>query len=232
MALVGTTSETVFAGAGELPVPAYSSSCINTGIFRRNALITIGSIQVISYFASDGRIAILCRSVKTGQFNEALFLDSKMSGRMIGDGHQAVNIGYSADGYVHVIWGCHDTKDPKYTKLRWPDLNIVSEGLVSRDIDVSRLSYPQFYGTPMDLKLLFRRDSAEGADNPYDQCIWRYDEEGGAWSSLQNPLITFPPAPQLAYMNGMGESGDTIAIAYTIRRYDIMDVSDVHMRVK
>lgn len=214
-----------------LPIPAYAQSGINTGVFRRHAMLTVGSQQLIAYFGEDGRLVLIQRSRQGPNALRTLERSPSMPAGMLGDGHQGLSLGYSSDGFVHVIWGCHDTPNPSYLKLQWPELTSCADALPPWTGTASRLSYPQFYGPADRLLLSFRRDSNPQDHNAYDHCLLSYDAPTGQWKPLQVPLLKFPPAPQLAYLNNLGQAGDTLAVAYTIRRYDLMDTKDANMRV-
>lgn len=229
--LVAETDPALYGRLIPLPILAYAQSGINTGIFRRHALLTIGSHQLIAYFGDDGHLILIQRSLHERSFLSIQKRESAMPDGMLGDGHQGISLGYSSDGFVHVIWGCHDTPNPSYLKLRWPELTPCPDVLPPWAGTASRLSYPQFYGRNNRLLLAFRRDSNPADHNPYDHCLLQYDAQGGQWQPLQVPLLEFPPSPLLAYLNSLGQTGDTLAAAYAIRRYDLMDTKDVNMRV-
>jgi len=231
LSLVTGTGPTPAGRLTLLPILAYAQSGINTGVFRRHAMLTIGSQQLIAYFGEDGRLVLVQRSQQGSNALRTLECSPPMPAGMLGDGHQGVNLGHSSDGFVHVIWGCHDTPNPSYLKLQWPELTPCTDAPPPWTGTASRLSYPQFYGPADQLLLSFRRDSNPADHNPYDHCLLRYDVQAGQWKPLQVPLVKFPPAPQLAYLNNLGQAGDTMAAAYTIRRYDLMDTNDVNMRV-
>ena len=215
----------------DLPERPYVLSGINTPVFRRHALLTVGDKQLIAYFTADGRLALVQRSLETDRLERTLFWPDALSPAMLGDGHQAINMGYTSDGYLHLFWGCHDTINPRYLKLRWPDLTECPTSEFPLHFVTARLSYPQFYESAGGLLLSFRRDSRSDPANPYDHCLITYDVAQGKWGSLQAPWLVFPPIPQLAYLNSLGCDGRTIAGAYTFRRYDLMDTKDPRMLV-
>jgi hypothetical protein len=217
----------------ELPVAPFINSGINTGIFRKNSMISRGGRQLIAYFAADGRIALIERSLKADEPSKVFLVESEMPVDMLGDGHQAVNMGLDSNDRVHLIWGCHDTASPGYAKLRWDGDGIVLENRsnVLPFRSAQRISYPQFYGSFDQLFLFFRRDCSRAGKESYDQCFWSYDAARQTWAAMYEPLVAFPEPPRLAYFNTMGERGSTLALAYTIRRYDLMDRSDPAMRV-
>lgn len=221
-----------FAKLETIPLPEapYALSGINTGLFRRHAMLTLGAHQLVAYIGHDGRVVLVQLSTKGHRIERTLSLDNPMPREMLGDGHQGISMGYSADGFLHLLWGCHDTEHPAYLKLSWPQLAEVSRDFPS-GLQVKRLSYPQFFGTPDQLLMSFRRDDGPADYNPCDHWLVRYDPARG-WVSVHAPLVRFPPAPQLAYLNTMGENKDTLAIAYMLRRYDLMDTSDPQMHVK
>lgn len=201
-----------------LPEPVYTRSGINTAIFRRHALLTINDRQVISYFTAEGKIALVVRDLSTNQLLQSVQFESRLTSGL-GDGHQSVNMGYSADGYLHLIWGCHGT-EPQYLKLRWPELTDMASVSTEIAAIARQISYPQFYGTPQKTWMAFRRDDA--AAKHYDHCLLNYNEAVGQWQRWQMPLLHFPAVPNLAYLNSMGQSDEALAFAYTIRRYDLV----------
>lgn len=214
-----------------LPEPAYARSGINTAIFRHHALLTIGSHELVAYFAQDGKAVLLLRSLTDGRVERVLRFGNAMPAQMLGDGHQGINLGYSADGFIHVIWGCHGTPSPPYLKLRWPDLTAVPDAPPPWAGITTALTYPQFHGPPQRLLLSFRRDSSPGTPSEqYDHCLLQYEARTGTWQPLQTPLLRYPPT-QLAYLNTLGDLDNTLAIAYTIRREDLMDRRDAAVHV-
>lgn len=215
----------------DLPEEPYLLSGINTAVFRRHALLTLGSSQLITYFTQNGQLALVQRSLENDRIERTLLWPDALPAAMLGDGHQAINMGYTADGHVHLFWGCHDTPHPRYLKLRWPELTECPAPDFPLSFATARLSYPQFYEYGGGLMLSFRRDSRSDPANPYDHCLVTYDIQSGKWIPLQTPWLVFPPVPQLAYLNNLGCSGHTIAAAYTVRRYDLMDTTDPHMLV-
>lgn len=214
----------------QLPVRPYSRSGINTGIFRRHALLTLDSQQLITYFTRQGTVIVIRRSLADDQM-VPIYETDRMPESLLGDGHQGISMGRSADGRVHLLWGCHDTASPQYRCLAFPDVRPEVAAVPPWAGFSPSLSYPQFYGPPDRLILSFRRDGTNSAENRYDHCLVRYEAASKTWIPLQVPLIRFPPDPLLAYLNSIGERSGTLVTAFTIRRYDLMDTSDPQMRV-
>jgi hypothetical protein len=131
---------------------------------------------------------------------------------MLGDGHQGVNMGYSTDGFIHMILGAH-TATHYYYKITWPDLEIVHSDERELALPSDKISYPQFYNLAGELLLFFRDDDSK------TYSLNRYDAVSGAWRPWIVPLITTPDEVDRIYTNGLSISGSTIAIAYTWRYY-------------
>jgi hypothetical protein len=195
-----------------LPHKGYARSGINLAIYRRHALLSVKDKQLINYLGKSGEIRLVARTL-TAEPDAEISIPNPMPSRMLGDGHQGINTGYSADNFVHLIFGAHGTT-PFYYRVQWPDL-IVSRGNPT-DLKLSShlITYPQFYEFNNQLILLYRDDVAKTYG------FSRYNVDSHEWQSWLTPLFITPDNVSSVYLNNLGIYGTTIAIAYTVRYPD------------
>lgn len=193
-----------------LPVPAYGKSGINGAIFRSNGILTIGERQAVAYFdATESiRIVILDEDLRIASQKR---IPQPMPSAMLGDGHQGINIGFSRDGYLHVIGGAHGGSSPFYLKLSWPDLVVVDSGLSALHLDSKALTYPQFLTLDGELLLLARSDPTG------DYNLSRYDKLRHEWGPGPETVLARPSGASSLYVNTPGTHSTTLALAYTTR---------------
>lgn len=209
--------------ASTLPEPAYSKSGINGAIFRSSGVLTIGDRSVVAYFdATESiRIVILDSDLKVVGGTQ---LTNPMPSGMLGDGHQGVNIGYSPDGFLHLIGGAHGESVPFYFKLRWPSLERVEAGMQAVNLESTKITYPQFLSLGDELALLVRDDGANGS-----YPLEHYDEITHKWVWPSSPVLVRPSGVQSLYLNTPGVDGLNLAFAYTIR-LPASDEDDLRVR--
>lgn len=200
-------------GTLDLPVPAYGRSSINNSVFRRNALLSVGNQQIVAYFDQNGEVRLAIRNLDTNEISDHV-LRNPMSPRMLGDGHQSIGMGFSTDGFIHVVGGAHGPSDPFYYRLAWPSLAVDEEGVSHLSPTTAVLSYPQFYEVDHELTLLYRDD----VDGSYS--LNRYDTASHSWQPWINPFVTKPEGANSIYFNEFGVDGKQLAGAFTIRYPD------------
>jgi hypothetical protein len=192
-----------------LPCPAYARSAINISVFTRNAMLTIDGYQVVGYFDSTGDICLVRRHLSTGVM-ERIWIANPMTEGSLGDAHRTLNMGYSTDGLVHMVFGAHGDQ-PFYFQLRWPDLTVISQDVTQLHLTSERITYPQFYDLDGHLILVYRDD----ANRSYS--VNRYDSRTGEWSQWLPKFLMIPSDVQSVYLNSLGIYQQALAIAYTLR---------------
>lgn len=192
-----------------LPTQAYSASSINVSFFRRHGIITKGACQWVAYFGPVGQVIVAKRALPHGIWLWREF-ENGMPARMIGDGHQSINIGYSSDDRLHLIWGAHGTC-PRYLCLNPSTLERIA--IRSPFADDETASYPQFHEFNKDLILIFRNDRTEAID-------WRgYRATPDGWCRDSNTVLLKPLDVESIYLNTPAINNSSWALAYTLRRW-------------
>jgi len=213
-----------------LSIKPFSRSGINTAIFRKNAFITIDETQLLSYIAETGKVVLVKRSLDDGKNLNYQTFDNPMPQLMLGDGHQGVNLGYTQDKRIHLIWGCHATVHPQYLQLAWPSLVTEKSGHNYLALGSKSITYPQFFRAGEVDFMIYRND--EVFQDAYSINFIYYDMNNHIWSGENKPpWILFADTERLAYLNLLGVNDHLIVASYVIRRYDLMDAFDDNMRV-
>lgn len=207
----GTTSATIRATL--LADPPFSESGINLAIIRKEALLTAHGVQVIAYFDAQRRIAIVFRDLASGSLVTRT-LCNPMDERSMGDAHEAINMGYSSDGMLHLVYGSHATP-VHYYRLRVKDLRSGTFEIITNDpsqlgLAAHLATYPQFYLLVDRLLITYRNDD----DNSIG--VSRYDSDVHQWQPWLSPFMTGHNVSSI-YMNTIGIRENNIAVAYTIR---------------
>ncbi|MEW6556117.1 MAG: BNR-4 repeat-containing protein [Elusimicrobiota bacterium] len=197
----------------QLRTKGYGKSSINLSVFRKSGLMTLNNVQIISYFGSEGDIVLAFRDLtKNRVFYRTL--KNEMMARLLGDGHCSINMGYSNDGYLHLICGAHATV-PYYLKLKIVSLQEGKIDIISTDFHLLNLpckniTYPQFYNLGNHLLLVYRNDDAN------TMAINKYDTSTGTWQKYHISLIKANNIASV-YINTIGIRDNYVAIAYTCR---------------
>ena len=210
--IVGLQQIEIVRSIHSLPCSPWTLSAINLSIFTRNAMLTIGEHQLIGYFDTGGDICLVLRHLSTGKMDHRR-IANPMSDAALGDAHKSLNLGYSADGFIHAVFGAHGDR-PFYYQLDWPDLSITSRDADQLNLTSAHITYPQFYYIDGDLVLLYRDDT----NRAYS--LNRYDARAGMWYQWRPRFLEIPSDTQSVYLNSLGIYEQTIAIAYTLRLPD------------
>ena len=81
----------------------YSSTSVNTAIFRNSSLVTDKGIQYVSYYDADGYLVVGKRDLGTEQWT---LHRSQYKGN-VADAHNVISMMVDGDGYLHVAFDHH-----------------------------------------------------------------------------------------------------------------------------
>ena len=159
----------------------FSSTSVNTAVFRTNSLVTVGDTQYVSFYDPEGYVTLGKR--KHGSYNWEL-KRTQYKGN-VNDGHNIISMGVDGDGYVHVSFD-HHGHPLHYAKGIAPGSLELGEMQPMTGIDEEKVTYPEFYNLSNGDLLFVYRSGASGRGN---MAINRYDVKTGKWERVQDSLV-------------------------------------------
>jgi len=160
---------------------AWASNSINTAIFRKNAIVSGGGYQYISYYSATAEVIISKRKLGTNTWQRQA---TGLKGN-IRDAHNVISMMIDGDGYVHLAWD-HHNHPLHYVRSIAPHSLQFSAPQPMTGSGEKKVSYPEFYRLPSGDLLFLYRDGASGNGN---LVINRYDLKSKKWKMLQSALI-------------------------------------------
>jgi hypothetical protein len=165
----------ILAGEG------YSRTSINTGIFRKNSLVTYHDTQYIAYYDSESWLILGKR--KHGE--TAFELRRSPYKGNCADAHNSISIMADGDGYLHVVLNNHDNLLNYYKSVESDSLEL-GERLQMLGHDEDSLTYPEFYLLPSgDLLFVYR----SGVSGNGTMVINYYSIKNKTWRRVQTIFI-------------------------------------------
>lgn len=160
---------------------AYSSTSVNTAVFRNNSLVTNGNVQYISYYDAEGYLTLGKRILGTKDWT----LNRTQYKGNVADAHNVISMMVDGDGYLHLSFDYHGDK-LNYCKSTAPGSLILGEKEPMTGDDENDVTYPEFYRMPDGDLLFVYRSGASGRGN---LVLNRYDLKSRKWSRVQSVLI-------------------------------------------
>ena len=137
----------------------YSSTSVNTTVFRNSSLVTDGEVQYISYYDADGYLTVGKRTLGTTDWT---LQRSQYKGN-VADAHNVISMMVDGDGYLHLSFDHHGNK-LNYCKSTAPGALTLGEKEAMTGKDEDDVTYPEFYAC--------RRVRVESvSDRKRDRCI-------------------------------------------------------------
>ena len=161
--------------------PGYSSTSVNTAVFRTNSVITHGDTQYASYYNPDGYVTLAKRELGTTDWTVA---PTQYKGN-VSDGHNVISMGVDGEGYLHVAFD-HHGHPLHYARSKAPGSLELGEMEPMTGIDEGNVTYPEFYTLSNGDLLFIYRSGASGRGN---MAINRYDVATRTWQRVQDSLI-------------------------------------------
>lgn len=159
----------------------YSSTSVNTAVFRNNSVVTAKGYQYISYYDSEGYLVLGKR--RQGKADWTL-RRSRYKGN-VKDGHNIISMMLDGDGYIHVSFDHHGNQLNYCRSLKPYSLELgPKEGMTG--VDESNVTYPEFYPLSGGDLLFAYRSGASGRGN---LVMNRYDVKRKRWTRVQDVLI-------------------------------------------
>lgn len=159
----------------------YSSTSVNTAIFRNSSLVTDKGIQYVSYYDADGYLVVGKRDLGTEQWT---LHRSQYKGN-VADAHNVISMMVDGDGYLHVAFD-HHGNELNYCRSTAPGALTLGEKEQMTGKDESDVTYPEFYRMPNGDLLFAYRSGASGRGN---LVLNRYELKSRKWTRVQDVLI-------------------------------------------
>ena len=189
---------------------AYANSSINTSVFRQQSILALGDGRhAVSYFDEVGDACIDVLSATNVRIR-SIRVDPLIERRLLADGHCSINLGLSADGRVHFIYGAHGTL-PVYGSIALAVLlDVSSPARIGGSPWPRTITYPQFYRVGDELQLWFRSDP----DNTIQ--FVRYDPSTGTLAASP-VLVLAANGLEGPYMNQLAQLNNRLALSWVYR---------------
>ena len=159
----------------------FSSTSVNTAVFRNNSLVTRGDTQYISYYDGDGYLTLGKRRLGTGEWT----LHRSQYRGNVKDAHNVISMMVDGDGYLHLSFDHHGHK-LNYCRSIAPDTLVLGDKEPMTGSGEEDVTYPEFYLLSGGDLLFVYRSGASGRGN---LVMNRYDLKTRRWTRVQDVLI-------------------------------------------
>lgn len=183
LALTGLMYASAAQSQRLIPVAdAYSSTSVNTTVFRNNSLVTQGDTQYISFYDAEGYLTLGKRRLETKQWT---LVRSSYKGH-VADTHNVVSMTIDGEGYLHVSFD-HHGHPLRYCRSVAPYSLELGALEPMTGVDEGNVTYPEFYTLKGGDLLFAYRSGASGRGN---LVLNRYDVAQRQWKRVQDVLIS------------------------------------------
>lgn len=159
----------------------FSSTSVNTTVFRNSSLVTFDTLQFIAYYDTDGFLTLGKRSL-----NDSIFeiKRTQYQGR-VSDAHNIISIMADGEGFLHVSFD-HHGNPLNYCRSIEPLSMTLGELEPMVGNDEQDVTYPEFYRLADGSLLFAYRSGASGRGN---LVLNLYDIHTHSWQRVQDILI-------------------------------------------
>lgn len=159
----------------------YSSTSVNTTIFRNSSLVTHKGNQYIAYYDGEGYLTLGKRKIGKSDWET---LRSSYKGN-VRDAHNDISIMIDGDGWLHVAFDHHGNA-LRYCRSVAPETLTLGPLEAMTGEDEKDVTYPEFYRLSGGDLLFAYRSGASGRGN---LVLNRYETTAKRWSRVQSILI-------------------------------------------
>ena len=138
----------------------YSSTSINTTIFRCNSLISHDKKQYIAFYDAEGYVTLGQRNLSETQWH---IHRTQYKGK-VRDAHNGISIMVDGDGWLHVAFD-HHGNSLRYCRSTAPESLFLGDLEVMTGTDEQDVTYPEFYRLDNGDLLFAYRSGASGRGN-------------------------------------------------------------------
>jgi hypothetical protein len=195
----------------------WARNSVNAVVFRKNSLVTHGDTQFIAYYDKDAAVVLGKRKLGTDRWE----LKRTPYRGNAGDAHNSISIMADGAGVLHMAWDHHDN-GLRYARGVSPGALELTARMPMTGKDEASVSYPEFHRLPDGNLLFMYRNGGSGRGN---LVLNRYDVGTGAWTRLQDQLIS-GEGRRSAYWQAFVDHAGTIHVSWVWR--ESPDVSSNH----
>lgn len=159
----------------------YSSTSVNTAVFRNNSLVTHGDEQYISYYDAEGCLILGKRKLGSEQWT----LHRTQYRGNVKDAHNVISMMVDGEGYLHVSFDHHGHK-LNYCRSMAPGSLELGDKMPMTGADEGNVTYPEFYPLSGGDLLFVYRSGSSGRGN---LVMNRYSLKDHVWTRVQDVLI-------------------------------------------
>ena len=159
----------------------YSSTSVNTTVFRNSPLVTDGDTQYISYYDPEGYLVLGKRKLN----ETAWTLQRSQYKGNVADAHNVISMAMDGEGYLHVSFD-HHGHPLNYCRSVKPGSLELGPKEAMTGMDEQDVTYPEFYKMPDGDLIFVYRSGASGRGN---LIMNRYDVDTRRWTRVQDILI-------------------------------------------
>ncbi|MCL6218085.1 BNR repeat-containing protein [Zunongwangia pacifica] len=195
----------------------WANNSVNTTIFRKNAITSIGNYQFLGYYDDNGQMVIAKRELNSSNFDLSKS-DFKGNAK---DAHNSISLALDGNEKLHVSWDHHD--NPLNYALGKTILSTqLGDKMEMTGKEENKLSYPQFYNLKNGNLLFLYRSGQSGEGKLVSKL---YNVESQNWTDLHDNLIDGEGARN-AYWQACVDQQGIIHLSWVWR--ETWDVSTNH----
>ena len=159
----------------------WSSSSVNTAVFRASSVVSHGDVQFVSFYDPEGYVTLAKHrhGSKDWQVHHTQYKGN------VADGHNVISMGVDGEGFLHVAFD-HHGHPLRYARSVAPESLELGELESMTGIDEGNVTYPEFYNLPGGDLLFVYRSGASGRGN---MAINRYITTEKRWKRVQDSLL-------------------------------------------
>lgn len=159
----------------------WSSTSVNTAVFRANSVTTHGNEQYASFYDPDGHVTLAKRTLGS----DTRTVERTPYKGNVADAHNVISIAVDGDGYLHVAFD-HHGHPLRYARSVAPGSLTLGPLESMTGIDEDNVTYPEFHTLPDGDLLFVYRSGASGRGN---MAMNRYRTATRTWERVQDSLI-------------------------------------------
>lgn len=159
----------------------WASNSVNTTIFRKNSIASVGNVQFIAYYDQQGFVVLGKRN-----WNEQKWILKRTQYKgTVRDAHNSISIMADGNGYLHLSWD-HHGHPLHYARSIAPYSLEMGDMCPMTGLNENHITYPEFFRMPDGNLIFMYRDGSSGRGN---LVMNSYDLKTGKWTQIQRNLI-------------------------------------------